>query len=234
MSRIALNRISAAALAFSAITLTAAWPASAQSYEPTIEDWEGVNAAINAYQLGIERGIEAYKDRAYWEDAVEIIEPTPGQIIRRPARGSMPGPGTAPPPGGMPAGAGPGGPPPGGMPGGPPPGGMPDGPPPGGMPGGPPPGDAPPGGAPPGLPQPLPGARNMIGTGDAPWHLLISSSFEFQSETRATHYGYFLSIYPNLESRKSEVGLPGHYEDILEKRNGEWRILERRSVIGQK
>ena len=74
----------------------------------------------------------------------------------------------------------------------------------------------------------------MIGTADPPWHLLISSSFEFQSPTRATHYGYFLSVYPNLTSRKTEVGLPGHYQDILEKRNGQWRILERKSVIGQK
>ena len=68
--------------------------------------------------------------------------------------------------------------------------------------------------------------------------------FHFESPTRATHYEYFLSIYPqpektganmpNSEKRQSIVGWPGHYEDILEKRHGEWRILQRKSAINAK
>jgi hypothetical protein len=80
------------------------------------------------------------------------------------------------------------------------------------------------------------------------WHLPMDSYIHFESATRATHYGYFLSIYPQPEkkveatgnppnassSRTSIVGWPGHYDDILEKRNGEWRILSRKTVINQK
>jgi hypothetical protein len=29
------------------------------------------------------------------------------------------------------------------------------------------------------------------------------------------------------------VGWPGYYDDILEKRNGEWRILERKTRINE-
>ena len=68
--------------------------------------------------------------------------------------------------------------------------------------------------------------------------------FHFESPTRATHYEYFLSIYPQpektganlppMETRHSIVGWPGHYEDILEKRHGEWRILQRKSYINSK
>jgi hypothetical protein len=76
--------------------------------------------------------------------------------------------------------------------------------------------------------------------------LPLDSYIHFESATRATHYGYFLSIYPQPEkkvegsqpnasaSRTSIVGWPGHYDDILEKRNGEWRILQRKSIINQK
>jgi hypothetical protein len=35
-------------------------------------------------------------------------------------------------------------------------------------------------------------------------------------------------------ARTSIVGWPGHYEDILEKRHGEWRILQRKTMINQK
>ena len=80
------------------------------------------------------------------------------------------------------------------------------------------------------------------------WHLPLDSYIHFDSATRATHYEYFLSIYPQPEKkpepgkpmpnasamRTSIVGWPGHYEDILEKRHGEWRILQRKSVINQK
>lgn len=190
----------AASAAVLVLAATAAGPAAAQGYKPTIDDWVGVNEAINAYQLGLERHIEAYTDRAFWDDAVVIIEPNPGQVIRRPAKGEG-----GPPPGSPPAGA------------------------------------APAGAAPAapvvlganGKPMVM-GESNAIGSNLQPWHLLISSSFEFQSPTRATHYGYFWSIYPDPKTKQSTTGLPGHYQDILEKRGDEWRILERRSVIGQK
>ena len=76
------------------------------------------------------------------------------------------------------------------------------------------------------------------------WHLPLDSYIHFDSPTRATHYEYFLSIYPqpekkapeggtisNMEARTSIVGWPGHYEDTLEKRNGEWRISSRRVAM---
>lgn len=107
------------------------------------------------------------------------------------------------------------------------------------------------GGPPPGLPPglaPPPGANaRPPGPGGEVWHLPLDSYIHFESATRATHYEYFLSIYPQPEkkveganmgnmqnARTSIVGWPGHYEDILEKRHGEWRILQRKSMINQK
>jgi hypothetical protein len=110
----------------------------------------------------------------------------------------------------------------------------------------PPPGFAPPPGfgPPPGSKGGPPGPG---GEGGEVWHLPLDSYIHFESATRATHYEYFLSIYPQpekkvaggnmrnmQEARTSIVGWPGHYEDILEKRHGEWRILQRKSMINQK
>jgi hypothetical protein len=124
---------------------------------------------------------------------------------------------------------------------------------------GPPPGFAPPPGSNAGPPGP--GGNAPGGAGGPPswddikkmpgfvevWHLPLDSYIHFDSATRATHYEYFLSIYPqpektgeggaklpNTEARTSILGWPGHYEDILEKRHGEWRILERKTRIGEK
>jgi hypothetical protein len=82
------------------------------------------------------------------------------------------------------------------------------------------------------------------------WHLPLDSYIHFESATRARHYEYFLSIYPQPEKkldpaelaklpdassyRNSILGWPGHYDDILEKRNGEWRILQRQMGMGTK
>jgi hypothetical protein len=82
------------------------------------------------------------------------------------------------------------------------------------------------------------------------WHLPLDSYIHFESATRATHYEYFLSLYPQPEKkldaaelakqpnasayRNSIVGWPGHYDDVLEKRNGEWRILQRKTRINEK
>ena len=174
--------------------------ASAPAYKATLEDWEGVNEAVDSYTLGLELHDPARFDRAFWPEAQIIAVPEPGLRFAMPYKQAEAGP---PPPGAMP--------PPGALM---PPPGMP-------MP-------------PPGLHLPAPGGVNAIGNGNPPWHLALSHHFEFQSATRATHYGYFISVYPDLKTKQTIVGLPGHYDDILEKRNGEWRILQRTTVIGVK
>lgn len=79
------------------------------------------------------------------------------------------------------------------------------------------------------------------------WHLPMDSYIHFDSPTRARHFGYFLSVYPQPEkkvenagalpnasaARNSIAGWPGYYDDILEKRDGEWRILQRKTRINE-
>jgi hypothetical protein len=188
-------------------TLAAATPAesSAAAYKPNVDDWIGVNAAVDNYTLGLEQHDMARYDKAFWPEATIVAQPEPGMSFTMPYRKAAEGP-PKPPTGGFPP---PGAPPPGGLP----------------------PGGTPPGGPPPGSGMP---AGNAIGNGLTPWHLSLSHHFEFQSATRATHYGYFVSVYPDLKTKMTTVGLPGHYDDVLEKRNGEWRILQRKTVIGVK
>jgi hypothetical protein len=161
-------------------------------YKPTIDDWMGVNAAVNNYTLGLELHDSARFGKAFWPEGVVIVQPEPGLRFSMPYQQAEAGPPKPPP--GAPMGAPPGA----------------------------------PAGAPP-MPK-----GNAIGGENPPWHLALSHSFEFQSATRATHYGYFVSVYPDLKTKMTVVGLPGHYEDILEQRNGEWRILQRTTVIGAK
>ena len=199
---------SVVALLTAAPALEAAQPA-ASGYVPTMADYLAVYDALQRYRLGVEKHDQKTLQSAFWEDGAHIAVPSPGVEIRMPLDGSPP----AQPPAGMP-----------GPPAGPPP----------GLKGGPP---GPNAGPPPG-----PG-----GEGEDVWHLPLDSYIHFESATRATHYEYFLSIYPQKEkkvaggdmrnmqdARVSIVGWPGHYEDILEKRNGEWRILSRKSMINQK
>jgi hypothetical protein len=228
------------------------------TFEPTMADWLSVNDAINNYRLSVEKGDKEAGAKAFWPDGKNIAVPSPGQEFQMSLVGEAPlaggGPGGAGgPPGGFPGG-GAGGPPGGGAGAGGPPGGGAGGPPGGGA-GGPPGGGGgaggPPGGGggaggPPGGGG---GAGGPPGGGGGVWHMPFASYFHFDSPTRATHYEYFLSIYPQAEgkagsggtqgagmssTRTSIVGWPGHYEDILEKRNGEWRILQRKSMINQK
>ncbi len=215
------------ALAASIVAVIAAAPAlaaeaadpAASRYVPTMADYLGVYDALQHYRFGVEKHDQKMEESAFWDDAVNIAVPSPGQEIRMPVRG-----GGAPQPLSGPPGPN-GGPPPGFAP------------PPGGNAGPP----SPNGGPPPGF-VPPPG-----GGGGEVWHLPLDSYIHFESATRATHYEYFLSIYPQPErkhtegapggmqdSRTSIVGWPGHYEDILEKRHGEWRILQRKSMINQK
>jgi len=170
-------------------------PATVSAYQPTIDDWVGVNAAVDNYTLGLELHDLVRFDKAFWPEATIIAEPQPG------LRFSMPYRQAAAEPPKLPAGGAPALPP--GVP------------------------PLPPGVVP-------PGGGNAIGNGIPPWHLSLSHHFEFQSATRATHYGYFISVYPDPKTKMTVVGLPGHYDDILEKRHGEWRILQRTTVIGVK
>lgn len=224
------------ALAASVLALLTVAPAlaeaaqpAASSYVPTTADYLGVYDALQRYRFGVEKHDPKMLQSAFWEDGVNIAVPSPGVEIRMPLDGSPP----AQPPPGMP---GPNAGPPTGFKGGPP-----------GPNAGPPPGFN---GGPPGPnagPPPGPGGSAGGEGGQEVWHLPLDSYIHFESATRATHYEYFLSIYPQKEkkvegghtgnmqdTRVSIVGWPGHYEDILEKRNGEWRILSRKSMINQK
>ena len=153
--------------------------AATPSYKPTVDDWVGVNAAVNNYTLGLELHDSARSDKAFWPDATIIAQPEPGRSFSMTYQEAKAGPPKPPPGAPMPKG-------------------------------------------------------NAIGSDVPPWHLALSHHFEFLSPTRATHYGYFISVYPDLKTKITIAGLPGHYEDILEQRNGEWRILQRTTVIGVK
>ena len=200
-----------ACMTLQAGALAAATPAesSATAYKPSVDDWVGVNAAVDNYTLGLELHDMARFDKAFWPEATIVAQPAPGLSFTMPYKQAAEGPPKPLPGGAMP-------PPPGGAM---PPPGMPM----------PPPGAPMP---PPGMP--MPGGVNAIGNGNPPWHLALSHHFEFQSATQATHYGYFISVYPDPQTKITTVGLPGHYDDVLEKRNGEWRILKRITVIGAK
>lgn len=197
------------ALFVAAPVLAEAAQPAASAYFPTTADYLAVSDALQRYRLGVDKHDPKMLESAFWEDGANIAVPSPGVEIRLPLNGAPP-----PPPAGL---AGPNA-----------------GPAPGSNPGKPGPNAAPPPGA---------GGEG----GDEVWHLPLDSYIHFESATRATHYGYFLSIYPQKEkkveagnmanmrdARTSIVGWPGHYEDILEKRKGEWRILSRKSVINQK
>jgi len=214
------------ALAVSVVALLAAAPAlpvaaqpAASGYVPTMADYLAVYTALQNYRFGVEKHDQKALENAFWEDGANIAVPSPGQEIRMPLKEGAPpqppagqfGPNAGPPPGFRPP------------------------------PGVPPPGVGPPPGSNAGPPGPGGGEGGEV------WHLPLDSYIHFESATRATHYEYFLSIYPQPErkaeagntgnmssSRTSIVGWPGHYEDILEKRNGEWRILQRKSMINQK
>jgi hypothetical protein len=192
---------------------------AASRYVPTMADYLGVYDALQAYRDGVEKHDEKAAERAFWEDGVRISVPTPGgpEIRMNPKEGGAQAPGVgqpvtnAGPPNGLalPPGAG---------------------------------------GRPSGAAGGARAAGGAQGGGTVVWHMPLDSYIHFESATRATHYEYFLSLYPQPEkvaldtttmpnasaSRNSIAGWPGHYEDILEKRHGEWRILQRKTMINQK
>jgi len=197
-----------------ALAADTAEPAAAR-YVPTLEDYMGVYAALQKYRDGVEKHDDQLQRSAFWEDGRRgggRAGPPPG------GNAGAPGANAGPPPG---AGAGP---------------------PPGGAAGARGAGAGPPGGANARRPtweeiKAMPGFVEV-------WHLPLDSYIHFESATRATHYEYYLSIYPqpekkgegisNMQARTSIAGWPGHYDDVLEKRNGEWRILQRKMGMNEK
>jgi len=99
---------------------------------------------------------------------------------------------------------------------------------------GPPPGASPP---PDGAPAPGaasgPGALPPAGAPGDIWHYSTNDHYEFESPTRVKHYAYWLDVHPGT-GMVATIGNPGHYDDILVKRQGEWLILERRIIVGRK
>jgi hypothetical protein len=98
---------------------------------------------------------------------------------------------------------------------------------------GPPPGAAAPSGG-----GPSPGAA--AGPGGLPagepgdiWHYSTNDHYEFESPTRVKHYAYWLDVHPGT-GMVATIGNPGHYDDILVKRKGEWLLLERKIIVGRK
>jgi hypothetical protein len=95
-----------------------------------------------------------------------------------------------------------------------------------------------PGGPPPGAaPGPAGGSdstRPPMEPGDL-WHFTdINGSFKFESATRVVHYAYWMDVHVHQESFSSTLGVPGHYEDVLVKRNGKWLFLSRKICVGTK
>jgi hypothetical protein len=68
------------------------------------------------------------------------------------------------------------------------------------------------------------------------WHLTYPAHLKFESATKATSYGYWTSFYSEAKGpRDSQIGRPGHYEDILEKQSdGRWLFVERKIMVGSK
>jgi len=91
--------------------------------------------------------------------------------------------------------------------------------------------------------KPGPDGRVAAPAGIDVWQMPLDSYVHFESPTRATHFEYFLTLYPqpekkgegisNMQARASIVGWPGHHEDTFEKRKGEWRILQRKTMVNQ-
>jgi hypothetical protein len=113
------------------------------------------------------------------------------------------------------------------------------GPPPGGPPSGPPGAGA--GGPPEGMTGTPPSCDAKAGKpekGWEMWHIVANSSFEFLSPTRVRHHAYWFAVCPGAGPTNgvglAVIGPPGHYDDILEKRNGEWRLISRTVALNEK
>ena len=69
------------------------------------------------------------------------------------------------------------------------------------------------------------------------WHIVANSSYEFVSPTRVKHHDYWFAVCPSAGTANGAgigaIGPPGSYNDILEKRNGEWRFVERNVALNE-
>jgi hypothetical protein len=185
------------------ISSAAVTPANAaESFTPTMKDMLSIQGAIERYEKGADTGDRKLQESAFWEDAVMI-----GPMGKSPFKQGMVG--GAPPPG---AGGPPGT-------------------------GGPPAAGGPPGG-PMGMPERPPSCdpkAEKPAKGWALWHIIANSSYEFLSPTRVKHHAYWFAVCPGAGMANgagiASVGPPGSYNDILEKRNGEWRFVERNVAL---
>lgn len=175
---------------------------------PTFEDYLSIQDAMHAYHYGLDTRDAKLKASAFTKDG-RLVTVVDGKEVMVEYL-NQPEKNRSSFPGGPPNA---GGPPPGGPPAG--------GPPPGGPPGG---------GPPPG------GAGGFQMPNGELWHLGYPGHIKFESATRATHYGYWTSLYSEAKGpRDSQVGSPGHYADILEKQpDGRWLFTERKVVVGSK
>ena len=105
--------------------------------------------------------------------------------------------------------------------------------------GGPPAAGGPPGGAMgmPATPPSCDAKAEKPAKGWALWHIVANSSFEFQSPTRVKHHAYWFAVCPSAGTANGAglgaIGPPGSYNDILEKRHGEWRFIERNVALNE-
>lgn len=198
---------SAAGLLISCSAIAPAMAAGA--YTPTMQDLMSIQDTLHNYHEGLDKHDNKLMAKAFTEDGTLWLIDDRGMEMKVTGRDKIAIGGFAgdgPPPGGAPGAAGAGGPPAGGAP-------------PAGAQGGPPPGGA--------------GAPTAGPMGEV-WHFTGDNHFVFESATRATHYGYWLDLRPG-DDRKSSVGIPGHYEDILVKdKSGQWLFKERKIIVGKK
>jgi hypothetical protein len=197
--------------------------AAAGTYTPTMKDMLSIQGAIERYLRGMDTRDQKLQESAFWDDAV-MISPQG----KRPAKRSG-GPGPAGGPGAPGGAGGPGG------PGGPPPGAA----------------GAPAAGGPPaninipvganGLPERPPSCdpkAEKPANGWDLWHIVANSTYEFLSPTRVKHHAYWFAVCPSAGGANgagiAAVGPPGSYNDILEKRNGEWRFIQRNIPLNVK
>ena len=187
---------------------------AAESFTPTMKDMLSIQSAIERYLKGFDTHDRKLQESAFWDDAV-ITSPQGKNLPFKQALGPPMPPGGAggagaPPPGGA---GGPGAPPPGA---GAPPGPM-------GMSGRPPSCD-------PKAEKPAKGWEL--------WHIVANSSYEFLSPTRVKHHAYWFAVCPGAGTANGAgiavIGPPGSYNDILEKRHGEWRFIERNVPLNEK
>lgn len=227
-----LTRSGASAAAAALLIAGGMTPAMAEdAYTPTMKDMRSIQNALENYLRGFDTRDAKLQVKAFWDDAV-IIGPTGDKMTAKQMMAMSAG---GPPPGAAPSGqSGPGAPPAGpssGPQGGPPNAGA----------GGPPPAGA--GGPPPqGLmnitPPSCDAKAGRPEKGWELWHIVANSSFEFQSPTRVRHHAYWFAVCPGAGPTNgvglAVIGPPGHYDDILEKRNGEWRLISRVIALNEK